>query len=180
MATAAWPDILMRREIRSSDSLSHRERRQLSRWLKQFVDLDSSPIVWAVADWFHLTWERERLLCHLEIIERRATVSEEPVLLGGLGGLVTQPEYRGKGLATATLRESVRFMTGELQVGYGLLLCEERLEPFYRRLGWESVSGPLFFDQPAGRVQWARSVMVLPLRGKPWPEGEIDLRGLPW
>jgi len=142
--------------------------------------LGSNPYLWARAGWIHLTWEGERLRCHLEIFERQGEVAGEPVLLGGLGGLLTQPAYRGKGLATAAIGEAVRFMASELQVEFGLLVCEERLEPFYIRLGWETARSPLFFDQPDGRVQWPGSVMILPLGGRLWPEGAIDLCGLPW
>jgi len=67
-----------------------------------------------------------------------------------------------------------------LGVEFGLLVCEEDVVPFYERLGWQVVEGPLTFDQPGGQATWPAVVMVLPCGGKAWPEGMIDLCGLPW
>jgi hypothetical protein len=62
-----------------------------------------------------------------------------------------------------------------------LLLCRPELEPFYERLGWRTVPGPLAFEQPGQRLTWPLRVMVLPCApGAEWPRGTIDLRGLPW
>jgi len=36
------------------------------------------------------------------------------------------------------------------------------------------------FDQAAGKVTWPLITMVLACRESTWPEGSIDLRGLPW
>ena len=68
----------------------------------------------------------------------------------------------------------------ELQVAFGLLICDECMIPFYSRLGWQVVEGPLMFDQPGGKVVFDDVTMVLPCAGENWPEGTIDLCGLPW
>jgi hypothetical protein len=68
----------------------------------------------------------------------------------------------------------------DLLANFGLLLCREEVQPFYQNLGWQVVNGPLVFEQPGVRLMWPLSVMILPCRGTEWPDGVIDLRGLPW
>ncbi|MBN1976229.1 MAG: GNAT family N-acetyltransferase [Anaerolineae bacterium] len=104
----------------------------------------------------------------------------QPVKLGGIGGVVALPEWRGRGLGTATLERAAAFMQDELQVAFGLLICGPDMVPFYRRLGWQVVEGPLTFDQPGGKVVFDEVTMVLPCAEQEWPNGEIDLCGLPW
>ena len=99
---------------------------------------------------------------------------------GEIGGVATLPEWRGRGLASVAMEKAAAFMDEELGVEFGLLLVDEVTAPFYRRLGWELVPGPLVFDQPGGKATFPELTMVLPFAGRKWPPGPIDLRGLPW
>lgn len=47
-------------------------------------------------------------------------------------------------------------------------------------LGSLARGGPLVFDQPDGKLAFQDVTMILPLRGRAWPNGPIDLRSLPW
>ena len=95
---------------------------------------------------------------------------------------MTPPDQRGHGLASYTLRQVAAFMPHEMGVAFGLLVTGLDLIPFYSRLGWQRVTAPLRFFQPDGQDKSDRIevVMVLPLTDQPWPEGPIDLGGLPW
>ena len=119
-------------------------------------------------------------MSHVEIINRMATVGGVSLRLGGIGGVATHPEWRGRGLATLALRLAEVWLRELLLADFGLLICSQARRPFYERLGWRVVDGPLVFDQPTGKVTFGDVTMVLPCLRSEWPTGTIDLRGLPW
>jgi hypothetical protein len=114
------------------------------------------------------------------IVERTCTVDGRPVKLGGVGGVATFPNMQKRGLASAAMHRTAGFMRDSLKVEFGLLVCARETEPFYRRLGWQEVDGPLVFDQPRGKVTFDGVTMILPCVKQNWPPGIIDLCGLPW
>jgi predicted N-acetyltransferase YhbS len=121
------------------------------------------------------------LISHLGIVERRVVaVGGQPIQLSGIGGVITHPAWRRRGIASAVLEQAVEFIRNELTAEFCLLLCREEIAPLYARFGWKCVEGPTTFQQPVGQITWPRLTMVLPCAGKEWPRGSIDLCGLPW
>lgn len=167
-------------EIKATSQLTPWEQEHILNWLLEEFDPDADGTVWSDVDWHVLVWLDGQLVSHAEIVERTGTVGGQPVKLGGVGGVVTRPAWRGRGLSSAALERAASFMRDELGVEFGLLICDEKLVPFYRRLGWQVVAGPLIFAQPGGAVSLSGAVMVLPCRGQTWPPGLIDLCGPPW
>jgi hypothetical protein len=115
--------------------------------------------------------------------------------LGGIGGVVTLKEWRNRGIASAAMQKAAEFLHDQLAVPFGLLVCDPALAPFYQKLSWQVVAGPLVFDQPAAfqpgldqvisggpthKATLEGAIMVLPCREAVWPAGLIDLCGLPW
>jgi GNAT superfamily N-acetyltransferase len=138
------------------------------------------PHTWSSSDWLVIGRVDGKIVSIVGMLVREALVGDLPVKLGGIGGVATLPDYRSRGLASALLRESTRFLRDVLKVDFGLLVCEEARIPFYGKLGWQAVPGPLVFDQPGGKITWNEPVMVLPVLKTDWPAGTIDLCGLPW
>jgi predicted acetyltransferase len=117
----------------------------------------------------------------VEILERTVTVDGQPVRVGGIGGVGTHPDFRRRGHSTAALRVAAEFMRTNLRVPFGLLVTGTEEIPFYGRVGWHVIAGPVTFDQPNGQVVVSDGVnMVLPLGPEPWPSGPVFLCGLPW
>ena len=170
----------MRVEIRRSGEMTPSEQGDIGDLARRVFGTDGAGYTWADVDWHVVVWIENKLVSHVEIIERTGMVGGHAVRLGGIGGVATVPEWRGRGLATLAMDKAAEYLSGELSVEFGLLICGQEMEPFYRRLGWEVVHGPLVFDQPAGRVTFDDLVMVLPCQGRKWPTGTIDLCGLPW
>src|SRR5262245_3310022 len=173
----------MRIDLRRFDELTEPERAALE-GLRSEVDFGTPPYLWAPPEarpWRFLVWEDGRLVSHVGVLERTIRVGGQPRHVGGVYSVMTRPTDRGRGHASAALERAAAFMRDELpRAGHGLLLCiDERLR-FYRRLGWERVPDPVVFDQPLGRHVNDINTMVLPLRGRDWPPGEVDLCGLPW
>ena len=167
-------------EIRRTDAVPADELEAIRRWQAQIFG--NSEYQWADSDWLLTVKVDGNFVSGLEVVERTAKVGNRDVRLGGVGGVITLPEWRGKGLASAALQRANDFICGELGAEFGLLVTGEALIPFYSRVGWERVNGPLTFDQPDGRkvtvTDWV--IMVLRCNGRKWPGGEIDLCGLPW
>ncbi len=85
-----------------------------------------------------------------------------------------------KEVGNTMLKRAAEFIYTQLKINYGLLLCRSQVAPFYEQLGWKIIDGPTTFDQPSGKTVFPRLTMVLELGKKPWPDGPVDLCGLPW
>ncbi|MGD9402326.1 MAG: GNAT family N-acetyltransferase [bacterium] len=143
-------------------------------------EFGSLPVVFSDSDWFIMGFAGDLLVCRVGIVKRVVSVADEIVVVGGVGGVVTRPDYRKHGYASKLMRCARRFMRDELPADFGMLLCREELEPFYRHLGWRVVPGPTGYAQPGGSMAAKGLTMVIELGKSKWPEGPIDLCGFPW
>jgi len=135
----------------------------------------------ARADWRILAWQGDELVGHVGIVERTVTVGGAPYDVGGIAALVVQAEWRGRGLGHALMQCAEDVLHDETDAAFGHLICEPDRVGFYAGLGWQEVAGPLVFTAWDGqRVTVGHRIMVLPLRGDPWPDGPIDAQGLMW
>jgi len=153
-----------------ASSIRHRNDREFG----------NDSLVYADAEWFVLGYLTGELATHIGVLQRMVTVGKVPLLIGGVCYLVTEPEHRGCGFGSAVIREAVAFVKNELGQSYSLLTCKPRLEPLYVKTGWRTVTGPTIFGQATGVRRCGRLTMVNECGGRAWPEGEIDLCGLPW
>jgi predicted GNAT family N-acyltransferase len=143
-------------------------------------EFGNDPLVYADPEWYILGFRRGELITHVGVLRRIITVGQISLPVAGVCYLITEPENRNQGLASAVMREAVTFLKNELGQAFGLLTCRSRLESFYARTGWRTVAGPTIFAQPDGIRCCGGLTMVNECRGIPWPEGEINLGGLPW
>jgi len=142
---------------------------------------NSFEFQWVPSNDWHVVVKLEGVtVSQVGIVERTGTVDRKPVKLGGVGGVATFPNMQKKGLASAAMHMAAGFMQNSLKVDFGLLVCAREMEPFYHKLGWQEVVGPLVFDQPQGKVTFHDVIMILPSVQQDWPPGIIDLCGLPW
>ena len=166
--------------IKPSAQLSPSEKQQLDELFAISFPPDDIDYEWAEVDWYVLVREGERLVSSVEIFERCAAVGGLSVNLGGIGGVATHPGWRRRGYAEAGLKVAESFLRRRLAVDYGLLICSERLVPYYGRLGWQVVQGPMQIEQSGGPVTYSAPIMILPVCKREWPGGPIDLHGKPW
>jgi GNAT superfamily N-acetyltransferase len=153
-------------------------RRELEAWFdRQFGHL---PFQWTPPQWYVVARLDGRLVGRLSLARREIGVGGTLVDVGGVAGVTTLPELRGRGIAAAMMRRTAAFFGEELRVPFGHLLCRADIAPVYASVGWERVPIPTWFEQSSGRQRYPHETMVLRCAGRPWPEGEIDLRGLPW
>ena len=78
-----------------------------------------------------------RIVSTLRVWERRMRIGACALRTGGIGGVGTHPDYRGRGYATSLMRDAVAYMEA---VGYDVGLLFSIIScAFYRRVGWESL-----------------------------------------
>lgn len=143
-------------------------------------EFGSLPEVYSDSDWFIMGFVGDLLVSRVGIVKRVVSVADEIVVVGGVSGVVTRPDYRTRGYASRLMKSSEKFMRDELPADFGLLTCRENLRPFYTRLGYRVVSGPTTYAQPGGSMTCKGLTMVIELGRAQWPEGPIDLCGFPW
>jgi len=135
---------------------------------------------WAASDWMVLGRVNGEIVTQLCILKREIRVGTAQIPVGGVGGVATFPAWQRRGLSTALMGAATQFMQVELNVPFGLLVCGDETQPFYARLGWKMVATKLWFIEKGMLHPLQTTVMVLPFSRQEWPEGEIDLCGLPW
>ncbi len=169
-------------DIRPARGLTEVEQRQLEVCLGAAFGDDElgRQYQWAGDDWCLLLKAAGEIASHVGVVDRTVTVAGAPVKVGGVGGVATLPRWQRRGLAAQLMQAAAPFMRDALHAEFGLLVCGEPRLAYYGRLGWQQVAGPLLVDQPGGQVLLPAQIMVLPLVGRPWPPGLIDLCGLPW
>ena len=76
-----------------------------------------------------------KIVSYVRVSDRSMYIGEMVVKLGGIGMVVTSPEYRGRGYASALLRDAIAYMEAQ---NYDLSLLFTTIQPFYMPLGWAS------------------------------------------
>lgn len=128
-----------------------------------------------------LLWEDDRLVSHIGIMERIIEVGGRPVHVAGVRSVMTLPSHQGRGYASQAMTRTAEYIAESMpQAEHGLLCCLDRRVPLYSRLGWSVIPDRTVYEQPEGPTVCPVNIMVKPFRGKPWPGGEVDLKGLPW
>src|SRR5215217_7692513 len=111
---------------------------------------------------------------------RDATWDGRKVQIGGIGGVSTREDCRGRGYATLALNAAIATMRDHEAVRFAMLFCEPHNEAFYQARGWHPFKGEVYAEQPEGRVRFeAMAPLVFDFTRKP-RDGIIDLCGLPW
>jgi aminoglycoside 2'-N-acetyltransferase I len=141
-----------------------------------------ADVVWAHAERRVMVREDtppHELVCHVGLFTRTVTFNGADAAIGGIGGVGTHPDRRGRGLATAGMHAASDCFASETR-DFILLFCEPHNFAFYRALGWHRFDGNVYVEQPHGRIRFEAMVpFTYDLTLAP-RNGTIDLRGLPW
>ena len=124
--------------------------------------------------------EADGVVCHVGIYRREVTWNGRKLRAGGIGGVLTREDQRGRGYATIALEAAIRTLKDEGSTDFAMLFCEPKNAPFYTARGWTPFEGEIFVEQPGGRIRFtAIAPHIFDLRRK-LRQGTIDLCGLPW
>ncbi|MDQ6673498.1 MAG: GNAT family N-acetyltransferase [Chloroflexota bacterium] len=126
-----------------------------------------------------------RLVSYLWIIERTILIDGAPTRAAGIRGVMTHPDYRRHGFGRIAMQRAAEFTWHAVRPDLALLLSSVMAVPFYQRLGWQTIHGPVLCAQPGGQVSYTEVIpeapaMVLVPPGGHLPHGVVDLCGLPW
>lgn len=142
---------------------------------------DVSMIQWSGSTWGAFIRDANQLVAYIGMLVRQGKCDDRPVLIGGIGGVKSHPEVRGKGYASAGMKEAGAFLTQVQKVDFSLLVCRDELIPYYGRLGWQAFDGEMLVDQISGKVKFTFNKPMLLAGVNPIPDcAIIDLCGNPW
>jgi aminoglycoside 2'-N-acetyltransferase I len=120
------------------------------------------------------------LACHVGIYFRTVNWNGRKVDIGGIGGVATREDCRGRGYAGLALGAAVQTLRDHEAVRFALLFCEPHNFAFYQARGWHPFAGEIYAEQPSGRIRFdVTSPFVFDISRAP-RDGTIDLCGLPW
>ena len=120
------------------------------------------------------------LVSYTGVISREGAHDGRRVSIGGVGGIATHPDHRGRGYAPIGMGRALDFLTRG-GADFVLLVCRDELVAYYQRLGWRLFAGELMvsqFGEP--EVFTYNRVMVGDLNQAAPKSGTIDLQGPPW
>ena len=140
-----------------------------------------SHVKWANADLRVLIETPEDgLVCHVGIYFRTVTWNGQKVHIGGIGGVCTREDRRGRGYATMAIDAAIHTMRANEAVRFGLLFSESNNFAFYEARSWLPFKGEVYCEQPEGRIRFTHMApYVCNIVSAP-TLGTIDLCGLPW
>ena len=166
-------------EITQTDALTEAEKEKLFGWGDDIFGANDLSLHWRPKDLHFLLQVSGEAVSHVGVLTHEVSVAGKPVLVGGVGGVVTPPAWQKRGYARRLMQHAARFLENE-QVDAGLLFCLRRRVPFYESLGWRLVNYPVLIQQPSGEMVAPLEVMILPIGESKWPDGEVKLNSFPW
>ena len=136
---------------------------------------------WEAPQWgVMVTDEACDLLSYTGIVIREATFEGNGILIGGIGGVATHPDHRGKGYAPLGMGRALDFLLGR-EAAIGLLVCRDELVDYYTALGWRLFEGTVINSQyGAPEVFTFNNVLVGDLASPAPASGVVDLCGPAW
>jgi GNAT superfamily N-acetyltransferase len=171
-------------EIRQVRELPPEERRRLWGWSDDIFGTRNLNLTYRAPDpetvRFILCVGSHGPVSHAAVLKHHARVNGRSALIGGLGGVLTIPEFQRRGHAALLVRHATTFLRHEWKVDFGLLFCIARMVPYYERLGWRKVTCEVLIDQPSGKVPCPFHVMAFSFTAKFDTIAEIDLGSASW
>ena len=123
-------------------------------------------------DWEHalggvhaLVWERDELIGHASVVQRRILHGGRALRAGYVEGVGVRADSHRRGHGRSLLEALARVIRGAYELG--ALSASEETHDFYTRLGWTRWRGPTSALTPTGIVRTEDDdggVYVLPLR----------------
>ncbi len=142
------------------------------------------PIVketeWATPDWTIIQYHQGDIATFYNIVIRKIIIDGKIFKAAGINNVITPLEYRGKGFASKTLKETEYLIFEDFNCDLGVLLCADNLIPFYEKLNWYLVECPVYFQQSTGQKLWGANTMLLTKTDQQLKPTKIELNGTPW
>jgi len=120
------------------------------------------------------------VVCHVGITRRTGTWNGRKVNIGGIGGVATREDCRGRGYAGLAISAAIHTLAEERATDFGMLFCDPHHAALYEKLGWQTFNGPVYAEQSGTRAPFTALAPYVFKIKRLLREGTIDLCGLPW
>ncbi len=131
--------------------------------------------------WFVMRQQDVGIVAVTGLLTRDIHVGESQIRVAGIGGVATAASHRRRGCAHRLINAVTAFVRTEIDVEFLVLQCQPELIAFYAAMGWRAVDQSLFCTQSDGELHRSPELpMVFALGHPPWPDGSINMNGLPW
>ena len=171
-------------DIRQVRQLSPEELRQLWGWSDDIFGIAHLKLAYRpkTGDEVHfvLYAAPDGPVSHAGVLKHQARANDQPVLIGGIGGVMTIPAAQRRGHAAMLVQHATNFLRDEWNVDFALLFCIDRMRGYYERLGWRKVECEVLIDQPAGKVPSPFHVMTIPFNREFEVIDSLDLDSASW
>jgi predicted acetyltransferase len=167
------------------DSLSKEQREEIDTVdhlaFTQDGEEDDDSIEWSMSStWYALGRLEGRLVSLIGVLNRTISVAGQSLVIAGIGGVATHPDFQRRGFAASLLQAAAGQMRRLGGYDFAMLYCSPEKIPYYAKSGFRQVLNRIYILQHGQRVLFEDHQMVLPLSGKPWPDGDVDVNGPPW
>ena len=102
------PQAAIEVRIESADEIDPALREELEAWSD--LEFGEIPYQWAPAQWYAAAYLDARLAGSLTLVTREVRAGGERVRVAGIGNVVTKPEYRRRGVASAMMGAAADLM----------------------------------------------------------------------
>ncbi len=147
---------------------------------ESFKDDVNPGYQWAQPTIHALAYVDGKLACHAGILGREIRVGGKSINVAGITDVATDVFFRRKGCARKIMKAVEKSLKMEGLYRFAMLFCNAGLLPLYESVGYRRIAAPLFIHSEGRRFQIDDVKLALPLTADEWPQGEIDLLGLPW
>jgi predicted N-acetyltransferase YhbS len=124
--------------------------------------------------------ESGRLVASAGLLITEVEIAGERFPAVGLGGVIVNADYRGRGLARRVVEEALdRART--MGPPFVVLFCHDDRVGLYERLGFARVDPAVSVRQPSGVADMPQEMMWRSLHARAsWPEGTVIVPDLPF
>lgn len=168
------------RVVIQTDALTEAQRQHLFSFEPDVFGLRHLNLEWEPKTRFFPVQVAGQVVANAGLVARTVYVGGEPIPVAGVGSVVTRPESRGRGHATAAIEAALTYARREGSADFAMLFCRAPLMPFYARMGFLPLPPPVLIEQQGTRLPSPLEVMVRPLTDRQWSPGPVDVNGRPW
>lgn len=167
-------------EIVAKDKLTDEDKAYLFGWGDDLWDNDRYGLTWRRPDIKFVGYQEGRPVTIASAVLHTISMDGEEIRLGGLAGVITVPDARGKGHGSSIVGAVEGHLRDVIAADFGMLFCHPELIPFYEPRGWHTIRGPITIDQPERQRETPHIVMILPFTQAVWKDRPLILGSLPW
>lgn len=144
-----------------------------------------NPYGYASFDLRVLAISENRVVGHAGCQKRQILVNGTQVTIAGTGGILVDKAYRNLGIARQLLQHLQKASAFQLGTAFGYLGCREAVVPFYEACGYVRIDAE---EQSLNRLtrqpEVSKGTPIMICAGlhqvSEFPNGIIDLQGVPW